>query len=64
MTEMLSEGYDLYHFCELVSNKGIDFDYRLKSGKLEKTNAIKILEVNDYPIEVIAEAKRMVRQLS
>ncbi len=59
LTDMLQKQYDLYHFCESVSNKSIDFDYVLKKGKLQQTNAVKILEINDYPIEVIKEAKRL-----
>ncbi len=59
LTDMLPNQYDLYYFCESVSNKSIDFDYVLKKGKLQQTNAIKILEINDYPVEVIKEAKRL-----
>ncbi len=59
LTDMLPNQYDLYYFCESVSNKSIDFDYVLKKGKLQQTNAIKILEINDYPVEVINEAKRL-----
>lgn len=57
LTEFLENTYDLYHFTELIENEKIVFDYKLKTGHLKSTNAIKILEVNDYPEEVIDEAK-------
>ncbi len=63
LTDMLQKQYDLYHFCESVSNKSIDFDYLLKKGKLQQTNAIKILEINGYPPEIIKEATEIAQQL-
>ena len=57
LTDLLSNEYDLYHFMETVQNKQIHFDYQLKPGKLYTKNAIRILEINDYPLEVIEEAR-------
>ncbi|MBK0404507.1 DNA mismatch repair protein MutS [Adhaeribacter sp. BT258] len=59
LTDYLQEGYNLYHFSETVENGGIHFDYKLKTGNLKTTNAIRILELNNYPAEVIAEAKML-----
>ena len=56
LTDMLTKDYELYHFSELVDNKTIDFDYKLKEGKLTNRNAIKILQINDYPADLIEEA--------
>src|SRR5690606_23150316 len=56
LTDMLSDEYGLYHFSETVDEKIVGFDYRLKAGKLKNRNAIRILEINDYPKEVIREA--------
>jgi len=39
-----------------VEAKTVDFDFKLKGGKLKNRNAIKILEINDYPEQIIAEA--------
>jgi hypothetical protein len=63
LTEMLREEYDLYHFSEQVNNKSVDFDYRLKPGKLKNRNAIRILEINDYPKEIITEAIEISKEL-
>ena len=59
LAELLSDTYDLYHFTELVENEKIVFDYKLKVGNLKSTNAIRILEINDYPFEVTDEAKEI-----
>ena len=48
---------DLYHFTELVESEIIQFDYKLKHGYLYTKNAIRILEINNYPEEIILEAK-------
>ena len=49
-----------YYFEEVLS---IDFDYKLKGGKLTNRNAIKILQINDYPAEVINEAIEISKKL-
>jgi len=56
LAELLKHEYDLYHFSEKINFDMVDFDYKLKSGKLKNRNAIRILEINGYPIEVIEEA--------
>jgi DNA mismatch repair ATPase MutS len=60
---MLSETYDLYHFSEVISDTTIDFDYKLKEGKLKNRNEIRILEINNYPTEIIDEALAISKQL-
>ncbi|UBM63412.1 DNA mismatch repair protein MutS [Candidatus Sulfidibacterium hydrothermale] len=59
LTELLKDEYDLYHFSEQVDNRNISFDYKIKTGMMKTRNAIKILEVNGYPPEIIAEAKEI-----
>lgn len=56
LTDLLSDEYELYHFSEVVKENKVDFDYKLKPGKLKNRNAIRILEINDYPGDVIDEA--------
>jgi len=60
LADLLSGEYDLYHFTETVHEKQIHFDYLLKAGKLYTKNAIRILEINDYPAEVIEEARGII----
>ena len=59
LTDLLAGEYDLYHFTENIQEQQIKFDYKLKPGNLTTTNAIHILEINDYPEEVVAEAKKI-----
>ncbi len=56
LTDMLSDEYELYHFSEIVKDNNVDFDYKLKEGKLKNRNAIRILQINDYPNDLINEA--------
>jgi DNA mismatch repair ATPase MutS len=63
LTDMLSDEYELYHFSEIVNNKTIGFDYKLKEGKIKNRNAIRILEMNEYPKEVVREAMEISKEL-
>jgi DNA mismatch repair ATPase MutS len=57
LTVYLKDSFDLYHFTEVVEKDQIAFDYKLKTGNLKTRNAIRILELNHYPKELISEAK-------
>ena len=56
LADLLKTEYDLCHFNEQVDNDTINFDYKLKTGKLKFRNAIRILEINDYPGHITNEA--------
>jgi hypothetical protein len=59
---LLDNRFDLYHFCETVSNDDIVFDYLLKTGTVKEGNAIKMLKVLGYPESVIKEASDLARE--
>lgn len=59
----LGETFDLYHFSEQLEKQEILFDYKLKRGILVNTNAIRILELNAYPPQVITDALQTAQQL-
>jgi len=63
LADLLKDEYELYHFSERVDNKTVDFDYKLKDGKLKNRNAIKILQINDYPESIINEAIEISKEL-
>jgi len=63
LTNYLKESFSLYHFAEKIENDKITFDYKLKPGNLETTNAIRILDINDYPNELITEALRLSEEM-
>lgn len=57
LAELLrDDGYELHHFREEVVGSELVFDYRLHTGPLTTRNAIRILELYDYPPDLIAEA--------
>jgi hypothetical protein len=58
LTDILSkEKFELYHFSEQIENNELTFDHKLKEGKLRTRNAIKILELYNYPVEIIEDAR-------
>lgn len=63
LADMLAEEYELYHFSEMIDKKSVDFDFKLKQGKLKNRNALRILEINDYPKDVISEAIEISKEL-
>lgn len=63
LADLLRSEYDLYHFSEMVDDKTVAFDYKLKEGKLTRRNAIRILQLNEYPEEIIAEAMKLSEEL-
>ena len=64
LSEMLAENYDFYHFSENVNeNTGLSFDYKLKPGIIDTSNAIKILEYIGYPKEITQGAYKRAKAL-
>ena len=63
LADLLKNEYELYHFSEKVDHKSVDFDYKLKEGKLKDRNAIRILQLNNYPEELIQEAIKISKEL-
>jgi DNA mismatch repair ATPase MutS len=63
LAELLNDEYELFHFSEIVDNSTVAFDYKLKNGKLKNRNAIRILQLNDYPKEIIDEAMKIAKEL-
>jgi DNA mismatch repair ATPase MutS len=58
LTDLLAQNnYDLYHFSEHIEQEELQFDHLLKKGKLQTRNAIRILELYDYPSEIIFDAR-------
>ena len=63
LADLLKDAYDLYHFTEVIQEEQIHFDYKLKKGNLSTKNAIRILEINNYPLPVIEEARKISEKL-
>lgn len=63
LADMLDNEYDLYHFTEIVENNELHFDHSIKAGQLSTRNAIKILELSNYPADIIREARQITTTL-
>jgi hypothetical protein len=58
LTNLLkNENYVLYHFSEQVIENNLIFDHKIKKGASPNGNAIKILEIYEYPNDIINDAK-------
>lgn len=44
--------YAVYHFQEQIMSKELNFDFKIKKGKMTKQNAIEILELYNYPKKI------------
>ncbi len=64
LAESLKHKYRICHFCEDVDTNGIVFDYKLKEGVLQKTNAIKVLEFCGFPERIVSEAKLSIDKIN
>ncbi len=60
LTSLLSDVYENYHFSEQVKEDIVVFDYRLKPGKATSRNALKLLEMMDYPKSITEDANKAV----
>lgn len=57
LTSLLKHNYINYHFNEIISDNGITFDYKVKSGKADTRNAIELLRIMDFPEQVYSRAQ-------
>ena len=64
LSALLADEYVLYHFAEIIKNNQFHFDHKLKTGPLKTSNAIRILEMYNYPAEIIEEAQNISKNLS
>lgn len=54
-----SKKYATYYFQEEIVLDELKFDYKIRKGKMTKQNAIRILELNDYPKVITDTAYRI-----
>ncbi|WP_339252464.1 hypothetical protein NSQ43_01520 [Sporosarcina sp. FSL W8-0480] len=64
LTEMAGKVYTNYHFRESIENGKVIFDYKIHPGPSETRNAIKLLEVLDYPESVTRTANQLARHFT
>ena len=56
LATLLRSEYDLFHFAETIIDDQLHFDHKIKPGELTTRNAIRILEISNYPKDIIDEA--------
>ncbi len=61
LAKCLKREYDGYHFESELTDKGIKFDYMIKKGFGQGSNAIDLLSCYDFPREVVENAKKLVK---
>jgi len=59
LTRLLADLYDNYNFSEQVTDGGVTFDYKLKTGPSTTRNAIKLLDVMGFDAEIIKQAQTL-----
>lgn len=59
LVELLGNKFDLYHFTESIINDQLHFDHKIKFGPLKTRNAIKIVEMEGFPDEIVTEANAL-----
>jgi len=64
LTDFLSEEYDYFHFVETIRDNELVFDYQLKDGRVKDTNAIRILELYDFPKSLTKEATLLAAKIT
>jgi len=62
LADYLNDTYELYHFTEVIEHETVRFDYKIKPGKLGTTNAIRILDLNKFPTEIVSDAMRLSKE--
>lgn len=64
LADLLVNEFDLYHFTETIAEEQLIFDHKLKQGSHKTKNAIRILQMHNYPAQIIDEAFAISRSLS
>ncbi len=63
LIDYLEGEFDFFHFEEIIHEGQLHFDYQLKKGGLNNTNAIRLLEINGFPDHITAEAFDLAKEI-
>ena len=64
LQELLVTSFDMFHFRDQVVDGNYGFDYVIRRGPAQSRNAIRLLELKDYPLSVTSRAERLAALLS
>ena len=57
LAEQLKDKFDFYYFEETISDKDLDFDYKIHQGLSIKSNAVNLLKILDFPEKIITASE-------
>lgn len=60
---LLQNRFEMFHFSEQVENNEYFFNYKIQKGPAKSGNAIKLLEIENYPVSLTEEAFTIVEKL-
>lgn len=63
LQELLNNNFSMFHFNEQVEDDKYFFDFRIKEGPCSSGNAIKLLELVGYPVEITSQARQISAQI-
>lgn len=63
LSTLLENTYNNYHFNESIQENSIFFDYKIKPGKANTRNAIELLRITQFPIDIYKRAQQNIRNL-
>lgn len=63
LSTLLENTYNNYHFNESIQKNSIFFDYKIKPGKANTRNAIELLRITQFPIDIYQRAQQNIRNL-
>lgn len=63
LSTLLENTYNNYHFNESIQENSIFFDYKIKPGKANTSNAIELLRITQFPIDIYQRAQQNIRNL-
>ena len=64
LQEMLQNTFLMYHFSEQIKDEELYFDYKIKAGACSSGNAIKLLELMNYPKTITDEAHNILAKIN
>jgi len=63
LQDLLNNNFKMYHFSEQIENDKFYFNYKIEEGPCSSGNAIKLLEIMNYPNSIISEANTIGKEL-
>lgn len=63
LSTLLENTYNNYHFNESIQENSIFFDYKIKPDKANTRNAIELLRITQFPIDIYQRAQQNIRNL-